>query len=141
MKRLPLLALSLAIKSTIEMVMEQQAGSKHMVRGLHVAADDAVCEYFSVLLRCSANYRCLMWSPSRHRRLLAAAEAVSSPRPSFLRCSFREACLLARLQADADSAAPSSPFQQLLKAWLLGKLTTAQPPSYYLLSLLHEPYR
>ena len=62
MKRLPLLALSLAVKTTIEMVMEQQSGSKHMVRGLHVAADVVVCEWFSVLLRCLGSYRCLVWS-------------------------------------------------------------------------------
>ncbi len=33
MKRLPLLALSLTVKSSIEMVMEQQPGSENMVRG------------------------------------------------------------------------------------------------------------
>ena len=59
MKRLPLLALSLTVKSTIEMVMEQQPGSKKMVSSPLDAAGPGVCEWFRVLLRCSGSYRCL----------------------------------------------------------------------------------
>ena len=59
MKRLPLLALSLTVKSTIEMVMEQQPGSKKMVSPSLDAAGPGVCEWFRVLLSCSGSYRCL----------------------------------------------------------------------------------
>ena len=53
MKRLPLLALSLTIKGTIEMLVEQQEGSKNMVR-VHRAAQ---------LLR---QLQMPLWSPSWH---------------------------------------------------------------------------